>query len=122
MKVLIVDSSALIVKRLEEMLLLTETTKTVYSADSYAAGLDVFGLIKPDVVLLGISSPDEKSMKLLSSIKMFNNTIPVIILSLNMTDHLYEQYASMGADFFLDKYHEFQEIPALIKSIADRKD
>jgi len=70
---------------------------------------------------LGISSPEEKSIKLLNNIKALNKAIPVIILSLNMNDDLYEQCKQLGSDFFLDKYYEFQEIPAIIKRIADKQ-
>ena len=114
------DSSALIVKRLEEMLLITDITKTVFSADSYTTGLNIFESCKPDLVVLGISSPEEKSIKLLSKIKAQNKTMPVIILSLNMNNILHEQCKQLGADFFLDKYYEFQEIPAIIKLIAKK--
>ena len=118
MRVLIVDSSILIVKRLEEMILLLETTRNVYSSDSYSVGLEIFEIYNPDVVLLGLGIPEEKSMKLLNSIKTLNSAIPGIILTLNINDDLYAQCVNLGADFFLDKYHEFQEIPALIQRIA----
>ena len=42
MRVLKVDKPALIVKRLEEMHWLTETTKNVYSSDTYSIGLEIF--------------------------------------------------------------------------------
>ena len=56
---MVVDSFPLIVKRLEEMILITDITKTVYRADSYTGGLEIFESCKPDLVLLGISSPEE---------------------------------------------------------------
>ena len=74
MKALIVGSSALIVKRLEEMLLVTDRTKTGYSADFYFAGSGIFESRKPGLFLLGFSSPEEKSITFLSSIKTLNKT------------------------------------------------
>ena len=74
MKALIVDISALIVKGLEEMLLVTDRTKTSYSADSYFAGSGIFESRKPDLFLLGFSSPEEKSINFLSSIKKLYKT------------------------------------------------
>ena len=74
MKVLIVDSSALVVKGLEEMLLITDRTKTSYCADSYFAGSGIFESRKPGLVLLGFGSPEEKSITFLSSIKTLNKT------------------------------------------------
>jgi len=52
----------LIVKRLEKMRLITETTKNVYCSDSYSTGLEIFEICNPDVVLMGIGIPEEKSM------------------------------------------------------------
>jgi chemotaxis response regulator CheB len=92
MKGLIVDSSLLIVKRLEEMLLVADRTKNGHSADSYFAGSGIFESRKPDLLLLGFSSPEEKSITFLSSIKTLNKTSKM----------------------------SFGEIPAIIKLIADK--
>ena len=118
MRVLIVDRSALIVKRLEEMLLLTEITKNVYSSDCYSIGLEIFEICNPEVVLMGIGIPEEKSMKLLNSIKTLNSAIPVIILPLNINEYMYAPYGNPGADYFPDKYNESRQIPDLIQRIA----
>jgi len=122
MRVLIVDGSALIVKRLQEMLLVTENSTEVFCSDSYSAGFQIFETCNPDVVLLGVGLPKEKPIALLNSIKTLNKKMPVILLSLNMDDNLHEQCAMMGADFFLDKYYDFQEIPGLLQRIAGKED
>ena len=74
MKELIVESFALIMKRLEEMLLITDATQTIYSADFYPAGLEILESAKPDLGLFGINSGEEKSITFLNGIKTLNKT------------------------------------------------
>ena len=100
------------------MLLAMEMRVAINSSDSYKTGFEAFKENKPDVVLLGISLQEENSMELLSKIKTFDRTIPVIVLSLNINDNIHEQCLGLGADFLLDKYYEFEKIPEVINSIA----
>jgi hypothetical protein len=72
---LILERFTLIVRRLEEILLITGTAKTVYSADSYTSGSEIFESRIPVLLLLGTSSPEEKSITFLNNIKTLNKTI-----------------------------------------------
>jgi two-component system chemotaxis response regulator CheY len=118
MRVLIVDSSIQIVRRLEEMLLAAKTTRIVYSSDSYEQALQIFTENKPDVVLLSISLPENQSIKLLGEIKAVVYKTSVIILSINMNQYIHEQCIMLGADYFFDKYYDFEKIPVVINRIA----
>ena len=118
MKALIVDSSLQIVQRLEEMLLTTKATSAVFISDNYENGLQLFNENKPDIVLIGISLPEDRSIKLLVEIKTMVYKIPVIILSASMHSYIHHQCRLLGADYILDKYYEFEKIPAVINGIA----
>jgi DNA-binding NarL/FixJ family response regulator len=118
MVILIVDSSVLIIERLQNLLSETENITAVYGAVSYKDGAKFFNDIQPNVVLLDIDLPENQSFMLLKEIRKAGQKTSVIILS-NQTDAgLQEQYRSMGANFFFDKYHDFAKIPVAIKYIS----
>jgi DNA-binding NarL/FixJ family response regulator len=119
MKVLIVDNSLQIVRRLEELLLTAISGVTVASSSSYENGRQLLKELEPDVVLLGISLPENESLQLLVEIKSAVYSSTVIVLSANTNPLFYQQCSLQGAHHFLDKYYEFEKIPDLINAITD---
>ncbi|MEO5681722.1 MAG: response regulator [Chitinophagaceae bacterium] len=120
MKVLIIESSAHIASRLEEMIAAAQLTSAIYISGSYENGAVIFHEKKPDVVLLSISLPEDKSLQLLAEIKAAAYKTRVIVLSRNIDLYIHEQCLLLGADYFLDKYYEFEKIPAVMQGIYDR--
>lgn len=118
MKVLIADKSLQIARRLEEMLLTTVNGITVYSTSSYEHWQQRLLEQQPDIVLLGISLPENECLQLLAEIKKTVRKITVIVLSANLNPLFYEQCRALGAHYFLDKYYEFEKIPELINTIT----
>jgi len=51
---------------------------------------------------------------------LHNKTI-VVALSTFATRKIREQSEKLVADYFLDKYHEFERIPAIIKKIGEER-
>ena len=120
MKVLIADRSLQIVRRLEEMLLGTLTDLEVCSTCSYQQCKQYLHEQQPNVVLLGISLPEEECLQLLAAIKKTAQKITVIVLSANTNPLFQEQCRALGVHYFLDKYYEFEKIPDLINDIGTR--
>lgn len=121
MEILIVDSSAQIIERLAEILSEVKNIKTIHRAVSYAQASAFFSAGMPDVVLLDIGLPDNKSVDLIKEIKAANAKTGVIVLSIHIDTLTKEKYTSAGADFFYDKYHEFEKIAGAIDMIAADK-
>jgi DNA-binding NarL/FixJ family response regulator len=123
MKVLIVDRSELIIERLQQMLLEDERISAAYGAISYNDGARFFYEIEPEAVLLDSGMPCNECISLLKLVKEQKPYSIVIVLSNYEDDELKEKCKSLGADFFFDKYHEFEKIPAALMSrISDRKE
>jgi DNA-binding NarL/FixJ family response regulator len=118
MKVLIVDSSIRIIERLEEILSEAENITAIHRAVSYEEATKLFKENKHDAVLLDIFLPRNESFKLLKEIKQTGCKTSVIILSVQTDNYVQERCKSLGADFFLDKYNEFEKIPGVINGIA----
>ena len=61
--------------------------------------------------------PGNKSVHLLKEIKTVNKKSVVIILSMQVNTLTRFKFSVAGADFFLDKYNEFEKIPEHINAI-----
>jgi len=118
MRILIVDSSVQIMERLEEMLLESATVTEIDKAVSYPGAEILFKQNKPDILLLDIYLPENDSLNILKEINKSRCPPIVVILSGQTGNYIEEQYRLLGANFFFDKYHDFEKIPGLINSIA----
>ena len=116
--VLVVDSSVFIIERWQNILSETENIKNVYGAVAYKDASALFKEIRPNVVLLDGGLPGSMSIDLLKEFKATSENTTVIILSNSVDSHVEEKCKSLGADFFFDKYHDFEKIPAFITANA----
>ena len=120
MQVLIVDSSMLIMDRLEEMLSSIKSISAIYKAYTFSQAVTIFDNNKSDVILLDIDLPRKESFKFLKHIKHVNCLTKVMILSAQNDRFVQRQCKLMGADFYFDKYHEFQKIAGAINGIYSK--
>ena len=114
MQVLLVDNSLLILQRLEELLTDAAVHSGIFSASSYKDALELFMHQQPGIVVLDINLPQNASYRLLKEIKEMAPATIVIILSIHTDEYIQQQCLMLGADFFFDKYHEFEKIPEII--------
>lgn len=114
MKILIADSSISILDRLENLVLETFSNAAVLRAGSYKIAMMLFKEQLPEIVLLDVRLP--KSLSLLEEIKKRQSKTCVIVLSIQTDLKVHKQYSLRGADFFLDKYYEFEKISSIIKT------
>lgn len=121
MKTLIVDSSLQIIKRWVEMLSETENLLSIHKAVSYNEATKIFKENKPDVVLLDLGLPLSKSFDLIWEMKNLDPATIIIVLAIHTDSATQEQSIELGADFFFDKYNDFEQIPGLVDAIAAKK-
>jgi len=115
--ILIIERSTEVLDRLIQIVSEIEHPKTIFKATGFEEALLLLEDIKPKIVLLDSCLPEHKSIDLLKKIKTGNTTAKVIVLS-NNPDARYERhYLSIGADVFLDKYHDYEKLPELITNI-----
>ncbi|GEM_PF-1023781 len=120
--ILIIERSTEVLDRLVQIVSEIEHPKTIFKAAGFEEALLLLEDIKPKIVLLDSCLPEHKSIDLLKKIKNGDTTVKVIILS-NNPDARYERhYLSMGADVFLDKYHDYEKLPELINRIYCNND
>src|SRR5882757_9368927 len=114
MLILIVDSSIEIIERLEELLSEAENITTIHKAASSEETKKLFEKNKYDMVLLDIDLPGNGSLKILKEIKKTGRETRVIILFTYIDKYIREQCKYLGADFFFDKYYDFEKIYDLL--------
>ncbi len=120
MRVLIADRSELIVQRLEELLSEIIFILGTDKAFSYEEALQLFKQNRPDVIVMDMNLPDNISCQLLKEIKEYAPKTVVIVMFIDQDEYVLQQCKKLGADFFFDKYHEFEKIPVVINEIATK--
>lgn len=117
MTVLLVDTSLQLMQRLEEILLEKPGIRTLLKATTREEAATFLDNNKMDIVLLDCGLTGNGTMDLLKKIKDSSPGTAVIILS-NWNNYFPKmEFISNGADFILDKFYEFEKMPAIIHQI-----
>jgi len=114
-KVFIADDSLVVREHLVTMLDELAGIVIVGQAETVAEAITAIGKLQPDVVILDIHMPDGSGIDVLQTIKQ-DGPAPVVIVLTNYPYPAYRQKClQAGADFFLDKSTEFDQIPELFE-------
>jgi DNA-binding NarL/FixJ family response regulator len=115
--ILIVDDSLIITERLQTMLQGLKNTGAVESAGDYSMTVQLLANGSFDIVLLDINLPGRSGIELLRYIKTLYPQITVIMLSNQSGPYYRELCKRLGADYFVDKSTEFEDVPVIISSL-----
>jgi CheY-like chemotaxis protein len=115
--ILIVDDSLVITERLQAMLKGWDNINAVECAGDYPSALQLLMTALPDVVLLDINLPGRSGLDLLRHIKANYPSITVIMLTNQSGDFYRNICRKFGADFFIDKSKEFEDVPIIVSSL-----
>ena len=114
-KVFIVDDSLIVREHLVTMLDELAGIEIVGQAENVAEAINGIRILQPDVVILDIRMPDGNGIDVLQTIKQ-DEVGPMTIILTNYPYPAYRQKClQAGADFFLDKSTEFDQIPELFE-------
>lgn len=114
-KVFIADDSRVVRERLTTLLNEVAGVEIVGQAENVAEAISAIGNLQPDVVILDMRLPDGSGIDVLQNIKQ-DEAAPMVIILTNYPYPGYRQKClQAGADFFLDKSTEFDQIPKLFE-------
>lgn len=86
-------------------------------AEQVVEAISAIRILRPDVVILDIHLPGSGGIYVLRNIKQ-GEAGPIVIFLANYPFPGYRQrYLNAGADFFLDKSTEFDQIPELFERL-----
>ena len=116
-KVFIADDSLIVREHLVTMFDELAGVEIVGQAENVAESIRDIRNIRPDVVILDIRMPGGSGIDVLKRVKQ-DETAPVVIILTNYPYPGYRQKClQAGADFFLDKSTEFDQIPKLFEQL-----
>jgi DNA-binding NarL/FixJ family response regulator len=116
-QVFIADDSLIVRERLVVMLDELAGIEIVGQAENVAEAISAIRKLQPDVVILDIRMPGGSGIDVLQNIKQ-DKAAPMVIILTNYPYPGYRQKCmNAGADFFLDKSTEFDQIPELFERL-----
>ena len=115
--VFIVDSSSIIQERLGAMLADLDGVSVVGHAQKAASAVIAIRARKPDLVIQDVQTTDGNGLDLLAAIKQGEGPPLVIVLTNDAYPAYRKAYLQAGADFFLDKSSEFDQIPEVLRRL-----
>ncbi|MEJ2233922.1 MAG: response regulator transcription factor [Syntrophobacterales bacterium] len=117
-RVYVVDDSDFVRERLIEMLSELEEVEIVGGTGDPQEALAAIGEMLPDAVILDIRLPGRSGVEVLRDLKK-EEPSPIVII---LTNYPYPQYrkecTEAGADHFLNKSTEFNEIAEILKGLT----
>jgi DNA-binding NarL/FixJ family response regulator len=114
-RIFIADDSLIVRERLVTMLDELAGIEIVGQAENVAEAISGIRTLQPDVVILDIRMPGGNGIDVLQTIKQ-DEVAPMVIILTNYPYPAYRQKClQAGADFFLDKSTEFDQIPELFE-------
>jgi len=118
LKILLVDYSIFTACRLQEMLGATGTKNTFKISTDIDNAMSALQSFHPDFLIVEIGMPEKSGIELLKHIKQNNLPVKVIVLTHFTISSYRNECEKYGADYFLDKSHEMENVVSTIKDIA----
>ena len=119
MKIIIADDSSLLRDRIKSLLSSMKNVFVVGEADNGVEALKLIKDEKPDLAILDIRMPEMNGIEVLKKIRKEKMKTKVCIF----TNYPYPQYKKKcleaGADYFLSKTEEFEDIKLIISALAN---
>jgi DNA-binding NarL/FixJ family response regulator len=118
--ILHLDDSAVIIARVNKILDPLENIQAIETANTILQAKEILDTRKIDVAILDMHLPDGNGITLLKWIKRNHPSIIVIIFSNHSDSFFRNAAAKAGAEYFLDKSTEFEQIPKIISEISKK--
>jgi two-component system, NarL family, response regulator DevR len=120
-RVFIVDDHEIVRERLVKLLNKITETEVVGEAGTVADALAAIPGLRPDLVLLDIRMPDGDGFSVLKRLKALEHAPAVVMLTNHADDYYRRRSQAEGADFFLDKSKQFDEIPGILSQLTETR-
>ena len=119
MKIVIADDSSLLRDRIRSLLNGLKEKLVIYEAENGVETLKLIKDKKPDLAILDIRMPEMNGIEVLKKIRELKMKTKICILS----NYPYPQYKKkcfqVGADYFLSKTEEFEDIKIIISELVN---
>jgi len=121
MKIVIADDSSLLRDRIRSLLNSINHNTVVYEAENGVEALQLIRGKEPDMAILDIRMPEMNGIEVLKKIRELKMKVKVCILT-NYDYPIYKKRCfEAGADYFLRKTEDFEEIEIIISDMLRDK-
>lgn len=119
LKVLIADGAAIVLERLSLKVSEISHAEVVGQARDTRAAIVLFELLRPDAVILDMQLPGVGGLDILRHVKGRRPEVAVVMMAAFPSSHHREASARSGADFFMDKANDIDEIVRVVNRLAE---
>ena len=117
LSVLLVEDSAVLAERLSELVVATEGVELVGVAQTEASALVAVGQRALDVILLDLHLRQGTGFGVLRQLnKQPKRPVVIVLTNYDLVEYRREATA-MGAEYFLDKARDMDQLPAIFEKI-----
>jgi len=117
-RVLIVDDSDYVRVRLQEIVRDLPGFEVAGAAASVAEAHKAIEDLRPGAVVLDLQLPDGNGLAILRAARRSATSPKFVVLTNYATPQYRRRCLALGASFFLDKSHEFEQIPIVLRQLA----
>jgi two-component system, NarL family, response regulator DevR len=121
-KVLIVEDSLIVRKRLAALMAGLSNVTIVGQAEDGFQAQALFRQHRPDAVVLDIQVPGINGLDLLAQFKREHPTSVVMVLTTYAFKEFRQRCVALGADYFFDKCAEFERVIEVLGTFPPRHD
>ncbi len=122
MKVVLVEDSALLRERLVQTIASIDGISLVGYAETAPDAIELIKERQPDAIVLDIRLRQGTGLQVLQAVKTTGQLPWVIVLTNFAFPQYRKKYLDSGADYFLDKSNEFDQISVVLKELMDKED
>ena len=117
LKVLVVDDSSVVRKRLAGLMAEAAAVEAVTEAGNAADALLAVTRFRPDVVILDLQMPEGSGLDVLRSLRRSNPCPTLVVLTNHTDDHYRRACREGGADFFFDKSTDLERVLEVVAAL-----
>jgi DNA-binding NarL/FixJ family response regulator len=121
MKLMIVDDSEVISKRLKELLQDIEDLEIAAIVEDGIQAIAQFTILNPEITILDLMIPRMNGLDVLRSIRSKNQNTVIIILTNYDQSYFRDRCTELGANYFLDKSADFEKVYQICQNTVHPK-
>ncbi len=117
-KVLIVEDSSVLAQSMSDFITEIPEIDVIGVTDSESLALAAIGRRRVDVVLLDLHLKQGTGFGILRALAALETKPCVVVLTNHNSDQYARDAVALGAHYFLDKAHDFERLPHILREIA----
>ena len=121
LKVLLVEDSAAILDRVQELLSEDPLIETAGAVTTEQAAIEAVRMQSPDAIVLDLFLAKGSGFGVLSSLNGMKPRPYVVVMTTHAAAQIRRQALELGADIFLDKTRDIMQLPEILSAYREQR-